>query len=172
VQGRDRRALVVVGALAAPVALVAAAWKVADDVFDLDGCDGPSDIVSGVGPGSCAPPFAASDVAAGDVSFELVAQPATEGRVATSYRFTNHTTEWRSVDSSKVTVVDSRGRAIDCYWDDSAAMAPSDPGRTQAYTCGGAPNGQGGTYTLVYDDERVDSVVVRQRIDEDCDYGT
>jgi hypothetical protein len=161
VQGRDRRALVVVGALAALVVLVAATWKVADDVLDLDGCDGPSDIDSGYGPGSCAAPFAASDVAAGDVSFELVAQLGAEGWVGTSYRLTNHTTEWRSVDSSKVRVVDSRGRTVDCYWDDSAVMVPSDPGRTQTHACGGAPNGQGGVYTLVYDDEPVDSVNLR-----------
>jgi hypothetical protein len=85
----------------------------------------------------------------------------TEGWVATSYRFTNHTTKLRSVDSSKVTVLDSRGRTVDCYWDDSAVMVRSDPGRTHTQSCGGAPNGRGGVYTLLYDDETVDSVDLR-----------
>lgn len=81
--------------------------------------------------------------------------------MATSYRFTNHTTKLRSVDSSKVTVLDSRGRTVDCYWDDSAVMVRSDPGRTHTQSCGGAPNGRGGVYTLLYDDETVDSVDLR-----------
>lgn len=155
---RDRRVLVVVGVVAALVVLVATTWKIADDVVDLDGCDGPRDIDGGVGPGSCARPFAAVDVGAGDVSFELVAQVGAGGWVETSYRFINHTTEWRSIDSSRVRVVDSRGRTVECYWDDSAVMVRSDPGRSLTQSCGGAPDGRGGVYTLVYDDERVDSV--------------
>ena len=78
--------------------------------------------------------------------------------MGTSYHHTNHTGEWRSIDSSKVKVVDSRGRTIDCYSDDSAVMVSSDPGRTQTLPCGGAPDGQGGVYTLLYDDVTVDSV--------------
>lgn len=134
-----------------------------DDVLDLDGCDGPSDWEAGVGDGtgSCARPFAGTDVIGGDVGFELQAHVGGDGWVATSYRVTNHTSEWRSIDSSKVEVVGSRGRTIKCSSDDSAVMVSSGPQSTQTRSCGGVPDGHGGVYELVYDDATVHSVDLR-----------
>jgi hypothetical protein len=152
------------GMVAAAVVLVPVGWKVLDDALDLDGCDGPTDWHVGLeeGPGSCALPFGAADIADGDVGFELRAEVGEEGGVWTSYHVTNHTSEWRSVDSSKVKVVDSRGRTIDCNSDDSAVMVASESESTQTHACGGAPDGHGGVYELVYDNMTVDSVDLRR----------
>jgi len=152
---RGRRLwLLAVALLAAPVLLAGASWMLWDHVYDFDGCDGPDDYYLG----SCAPPFAGADVAAGLVTMTAHASANTRGGISLEYRYTNHTGEWRSVDSSKVTVRAAGDHRVECVWDDSAVMLSSDPGTTSTRWCGDVPEDQHGSYRLLYDGATVDTI--------------
>lgn len=154
---RGRRLwLLGVGLLVAMAVLGTAGWMFVDDVLDFD-CDGPAEYMSGMG-GSCATPFAAAELAAGQASMTAHAGADTTGYVVIEYWYTNHTGEWRSIDSSKVTVLDAGGRSVECWWDDSAVMLPSSPRSLNARPCTKVPDDQHGAFRLIYDGATVDTI--------------
>jgi hypothetical protein len=85
-------------------------WKVVDDVLDLDGCDSEDD--NAIGVGSCASPLEGDDFAAGRATIDVYVRSSTSLGASFGYRYSNLTNEVRSLDWTKVAVIDPAGRPL------------------------------------------------------------
>jgi hypothetical protein len=154
----SRRLWSAAAALAAAAAVLGfVGWKVVDDVLDLDRCDGEDDHAIGVG--SCARPLVGDDFAAGRATIDVYVRSSTSMGASLGYRYSNLTNEVRSLDWTKVAVIDPSGRVIPCWGDDSEIHYGISPGDT-VDVYGGCDVGDlvVGTHRLVYEDETVDAV--------------
>lgn len=94
-------------------------WVLYDNVLDLDGCDSVGDQAS-VPEGSCAPAFHADDFSSGRATLRAFVRKATHSDVHLGYRYSNRSSEVRSLDWTKVNVMTPDGRKVECWGDDSA----------------------------------------------------
>lgn len=112
--------------------------------------------------GSCAPPFTAQDFASGaaEVTMGEIVQDDLTGSTYLTYTVTNHTEGIRSWEWAQFSIQTPSGHTRRCWGDDSALRYRVPPGATVEAYGGCYVNDETGTYTVFYEGQPVNEVVV------------